>query len=143
MNKIIKIFFVLAFIAIFMNIFTLSVQAVEIKDDASTTVIAKKTTLGDITSGADTFLNAGGEQTTIGEDDLKDLSDTVYNILFTLGIIIIVIVGIALGIKFMTSGLEGKAETKAMLLPYIIGCVIILGSFGIWKIVVLILQKTT
>ena len=43
----------------------------------------------------------------------------------------------------MTSGIEEKAEVKAMLLPYVIGCVILFGSFTIWKVVVTIVSDTT
>ena len=41
----------------------------------------------------------------------------------------------------MTSGIEEKAEVKAMLVPYIVGCVILFGAFTIWKVVLTILQN--
>ena len=40
----------------------------------------------------------------------------------------------------MVSGIEGKVEAKQLLVPYVVGCVMIFGGFGIWKLVVTILQ---
>ena len=72
---------------------------------------------------------------------MQTMSNTLYNILFTTGVIIAFIIGGVLGIKFMTEGLEGKAEVKAMLAPYIVGCIILFGAFTIWKVVLTILQS--
>lgn len=102
---------------------------------------AQKHTLGEIIKESEDFISAGekeGEK--ISQDNLKNLSDTIYNILLVLGIVVAVIVGVILGIKFMTEGVEGQAEIKKALIPYIIGCVIVFGAFTIWKIVVDIMQ---
>ena len=40
----------------------------------------------------------------------------------------------------MISSAEEKAEVKKMLIPYIVGCIVVFGGFGIWKLVVNILQ---
>ena len=72
--------------------------------------------------------------------DLKNVSNTVYNILFIVGVVIAVIMGAVLGIKLMLSGIEQKAEVKKLLVPYVAGCIIIFGGFGIWKLAVTILQ---
>lgn len=98
-------------------------------------------TLGDIIKGANNFLSLGGQNgDRISDQNLKTLSNNLYNILFGVGILIAFIIGGILGIKFMTEGVEGKAEVKNMLVPYIVGCVVLFGSFTIWKIVVTILQ---
>lgn len=101
----------------------------------------KEHTLGDIIANANNFLSKGeGTESPISDSDLKAMSNTLYNILFISGIIIAFVVGGILGIKFMISGLEEKAEVKQMLMPYVIGCVILFGAFTIWKIVLIILQ---
>ena len=64
----------------------------------------------------------------------------IYNIVLQIGVGLAVIVGIVLGVKFILSSVEGKAEVKKMLITYVVSCVVIFGSFGIWKIVVTILQ---
>ena len=68
--------------------------------------------------------------------ELKELSDTIYNVLLIIGTVIAVIIGAILGIQFITGSVEQKAKVKDSLIPFIIGCVIIFGAFGIWKIVV-------
>ena len=99
-------------------------------------------TAGEVITDADSFINKGqsGANSVIGQDKLKALSDTIYNILLVVGIVAAVIVGALLGIKFITEGVEGKAEVQKALIAYVIGCVIIFGAFTIWKIVVTILQ---
>ena len=45
-----------------------------------------------------------------------------------------------IGIQFITSGVEGKAKVKEKLIPYGVGCVVAFGAFGIWRLVLNILQ---
>lgn len=105
---------------------------------------------GDITSGAGGFIEAGRNQLTnqikngeepLNYDNMQDLSDVIYNVLLVVGIIAAVIVGLIIGIKIMTGSAGQKAETKELLIPYIVGCVIIFGGFTIWKIVVDLLNQ--
>ncbi len=77
----------------------------------------------------------------IKQDNLQKMSNTLYNILLVTGILIALIVGMILGIKFIMGGIEEKAEIKTMIIPYIVGCVVVFGAFTIWKIVVDILQS--
>lgn len=52
------------------------------------------------------------------------------------------IVGTVIGIQFMVASAEDKAKVKEALIPYIIGCAVIFGSFTIWSIAVRLLQST-
>ena len=52
-----------------------------------------------------------------------------------LGIIIAILVGMFLGIKYMMGSIEEKAELKETLIAYVVGCIVIFGAFGIWKLV--------
>ncbi len=83
-----------------------------------------------------TILQKDGNKNIINEDGLKSTSDKIYNILTISGMIIAVIVGTILGIKFMVSSIEEKAKIKEILLVYIIGCVVLVGAFSLWKIIV-------
>lgn len=83
------------------------------------------------------FLKASeGEDIGVENGKLKDASDSIYNLLSSIGMIISVIVGIILGIKFMMASAEDKAKVKEALMPYILGCVVVFGAFGIWKIII-------
>lgn len=82
------------------------------------------------------FLNAGGGTSTVNDVKLKEASNSIYNLLSSIGMIVCVIVGIILGITFMMASAEDKAKVKEALIPYIVGCIVVFGAFGIWKIVI-------
>lgn len=102
------------------------------------------TSIGDIFSGADDFIQSGinDKNPTIDESDLEKMSDLLYNTLLIIAIVIAVIVGLVIGMQFMTGSVEQKAKVKETLIPYIAGCIVIFGAFGIWKLVVEILSTT-
>ena len=72
---------------------------------------------------------------------MQDFSKTMYNILITIATFVAVLVGGILGVKIMISSADEKAQVKELLIPYVIGCVVVFGAFGIWKLVVTILQN--
>ena len=47
---------------------------------------------------------------------------------------------IVLGIQFVTGSLGEKADVKKNLIVYLVGCVIIFGAFGIWRLLLQLLQ---
>ena len=67
---------------------------------------------------------------------------SISSCLFIVAIITAVIVGLVIAIKFITGSVIEKAEVKETLTPYIAGCVVVFGAFGIWKLVVTILNQT-
>lgn len=104
---------------------------------------SKVHTTGEVINEAKDFLDIGrgDADNKIGQENLQKMSNTLYNILLVTGILIALIVGMILGIKFIMGGIEEKAEIKTMIIPYIVGCVVVFGAFTIWKIVVDILQS--
>lgn len=94
--------------------------------------------LDDMMSDGEAFIENG--TVTYDQTKLTNVSNTIYNILLTVGVIMAVLVGAILGIKLMVSGVEQKVEAKKLLVPYVAGCIVIFGGFGIWKLVVTILQ---
>ena len=101
-------------------------------------------TASDIITGADDFIQSGisDPHSTIDDSDLKEMSDLLYNALLVIAIVVAVIVGLVIGIQFMTGSVAQKAKVKETLIPYIAGCIVIFGAFGIWKLVVGILSQT-
>lgn len=99
-------------------------------------VYASDTSISDIFQGAKDFISKGGDVTEEQENKLISTSNLVYNILLVLGIGTAVIVSGILGIKFMIGSVEEKAQIKDQLVPFVIGCIVVFGAFGIWKIVV-------
>lgn len=98
-------------------------------------------TVGDAADGAQGFLDTGkGQDSPINEDALKQGSNTLYNVLLIIGVGVAMVWGTILGIQFVTGSLEEKANIKNGLTAYIFGCVIIFGAFGIWKLVISLLE---
>lgn len=89
-----------------------------------------------IFSDGKSFLEAGNkdENNYVNEKSLKDASSNIYNTFYVIGMILMAIVGIVLGMQFISSGVEGKAQVKEALIAYVIGCIVIFGAYGIWKL---------
>lgn len=98
------------------------------------------TAIDDVVRDGDSFLSkANPVSTVINEEELSNFSSDVYNLIFAIGMIIAVIVGMVLGIQFMISSIDEKAKIKETIVPYFIGCAVLFGAFAIWKIVIEIL----
>lgn len=97
--------------------------------------------LQDIMNRAEGFVNNGENGgNVINNDALKEGSNTLYNVLLVIGIAVAFIWGIVLGIQFVTGSLGEKADVKKNLIVYLVGCVIIFGAFGIWRLILQLLQ---
>lgn len=83
--------------------------------------------------------NAG---TTGAKADWSSFNDLA-GILWGAGIFVVLIAGTILGIKYMFSSMEEKANIKESMRPFIIGTVIIIGALTIWKFAVEILDKVS
>ena len=97
--------------------------------------------IGQIFSTGDDWLNTGKDHTnvTMDSEDIKDMSGNIYNMFLAVATGVAVIVGAILGIQFMTAGIDKKVEVKQSLFPYLVSCIVVFGSMGIWKLIVTIL----
>lgn len=103
----------------------------------SSLIPIKVNAVSDMFKSADDFLAAGSAPTTvIDETKLQSTSETIYKWLMTIAICVAVIIGAVLGVQFITGSVEGKAKIQEALLPYIVGCIVVFGSFFIWKTLV-------
>ena len=95
-----------------------------------------------IISDAETFIQDGQDSNiaTINQENADTVLNSIYNIMLAIGITVTVIWGLVIAIKLMMSSVEEKAEYKKLLWPYLIGCIVIFGSFIIWKIVIIIMN---
>jgi len=92
--------------------------------------------LSDVISGGKDFLESSKDNVKIDEDKLIKTSSSIYNILLMVSFVVVAVVGISLGIKYMMAGVEEKADVKNSLIVFVIGCIVVYGSFGIWKVIV-------
>lgn len=67
--------------------------------------------------------------------------DFIYNTLFIIGTAAAVIIGLILGIQYMTQSVEEQAKVKETLIIYAVGCIVTFGAFGIWKAVIVLLNQ--
>lgn len=92
----------------------------------------------DIITQGDRFLSMGSSAATgddvASDNEIMEIMNDIYSIIFPLGVVATVMVGGFLGIKFMLASAEDKAKVKESMVPYVIGCVVIYGAFGIWRI---------
>lgn len=102
----------------------------------------KASSISDVISGGDNFVSAAKssdddtDKSSIDQSKLQEASNTIYNILLFCGMALAIIITGILGIKFMIGSVEEKAQVKDALVPFVIGCIVIFGAFGIWKIFV-------
>ena len=94
-------------------------------------------TIDDTFEGAEKFANSSYDLDTTA---LNSTSRFLYQLLLAIAMIVAVVIGLLLGIKYMTSSAEDKAEVMETLIPYVISCCVVFGAFTIWKIIVNILM---
>ena len=109
-----------------------------------TNVKAEEITVEEIFDNADNFIEKGGGENevnkTINDVVLTDTSKFLYNALLSIAMIIAVIVGMVLGIKYMLATSEEKAEVKQTVPAYIVSCIVVFGALLIWKTLINIIQ---
>lgn len=99
--------------------------------------ITRAGVVDDVLNSGDQFLESGKDSPiTVEGIKLKNASDDIYYILLYTGIVLSVIIGAVIGIKIIIASAEEKAKVKEALVPYVIGCVVIFGAFGIWKLAI-------
>lgn len=99
------------------------------------------TTIDDIMNGGDLFIAAGSTESKnlIDENALKSTSNLIYNILFVIAMATALIMGVILGIQFITGGVAEQAKVKESIIPYVVGVVVVTSAFAIWKLVSILL----
>ncbi len=104
---------------------------------------AENVTPDSIIADADTFMADGqsSDVATINQNNANIAFNSIYNILLAIGITVTVIWGLIIAIKLMMASVKEKAEYKKMLWPYLVGCIVIFGSFIIWKIVIIVMNN--
>ena len=102
-----------------------------------TAFLQKTYALSDFFDSGKNFLDKGEPvEDYINTDQLKETSDTIHNTLFAIAIVIAVIVAMVLGIQFMWASADEKAKVKEAIIPFVVGCIVVFGSFDIWSTVV-------
>ena len=112
------------------------------------TVYTSKTealSLDGIFKAGDNFINEGKTESqkneAINYEEFRLTTNNIGSVLTTLGIVLAVIIGGILGIQIMWGSIEQQVKAKEMIMPYVVGCIVIFGAFGIWKLAVTIFSQ--
>ena len=118
-------------------ILVLMIVAVTLMINVNMTYAADDTKdISDVFTGAEDFLDKAGSSSAVDEGKLQSTSNLIYRILFVFGMAIAVVISAVLGIKFMIGSTEEKAQIKEALIPFVLGCIVVFGAFGLWKLIV-------
>lgn len=110
---------------------------------AANTSSSSGQTIDNMIDSANDFTTEEDDSTlTVQNNELQDLSSLIFNVLLNLATALSVLVGLYIGIQFMIGSVEQKAKVKELLVPYVVGCIVVYGALGIWKLVVTILQNS-
>ena len=112
------------------------------------TIYTSKTealSLDGIFRAGDNFINEGKTESqkneAINYEEFRLTTNNIGSVLTTLGIVLAVIIGGILGIQIMWGSIEQQVKAKEMIMPYVVGCIVIFGAFGIWKLAVTIFSQ--
>ena len=95
-----------------------------------------------IWSKAQGFISKGGQgkiSQSVAEQDLQAIG----NILFGIAILVLLVVGSIMGVKFMISGADERANMKQKLVWYVVSAVLIFSAAGVFNIVYNVIKTAT
>lgn len=147
MKKILKTITILLIVNIIINLympysFRVQAQGTDGAGESSGTS-SQLDSYNSINNKAKEFINNGSNQITISsqtvEEDLKPFAQ----IMMGIAILVLLSVGAILGVKYMISGADEKANIKEKLIWYVIAAVLIFGAVPIFNIVIKILNNVS
>ena len=94
-----------------------------------------------INEKAKEFINRGSEKETISQQKVEQDLLPLARILMGIAVLVLLVVGAILGVKYMISGADERAKIKEKLIWYIVSAVLIFGAVAIFNIVINILNK--
>ena len=94
---------------------------------------------GDLTSLKNGMKNVSDGDTTSGNVGIIKGIDMVFYLIRYVGTGVSVIAVLWLGIKYMLSSIEDKAEIKKKAVPFVIGCVLIFGTSNLLGVIIKII----
>ena len=94
------------------------------------------TSLDDIFSAGKEFIDKGSKDTPISTEDAIDAFVPVGITLVGIATIVLVIVGLIMGVRYMIAGANEKAQLKQKLIYFVISVVLVYGATGIFALVI-------
>lgn len=107
----------------------------------NTNVFADGFSIDGIFRQGQSFIENGSQNTVMDDGALSNIINPISGAFLTVGTFVIVGVGIYLGIKYVTSGVDDKANVKKQAYGVLVSAIVIFGAYGIWKLVYGIVSK--
>lgn len=85
---------------------------------------------------AQNFIKRGEDTEQISSEEAQKGLLGLGGILMSIGILVALVTGLILGVKYMISGADTKANLKQVLIWWVVGVIVVLGAIGIFNIVV-------
>ena len=101
-------------------------------------------------SSGDQIINAGrtwldrakaSGQSKINANQVAEVIKPVANVLLGAGSVLIVIVGVIMGIKYLSASPDQQGQLKKQLVGLFISAIVLYGAYGIWSIVYTVLNS--
>ena len=68
-------------------------------------------------------------------EEIVDIGEKIVGIIQIIGTVVAVVIMVILGIKYITSSIEEKADIKKAMIPYVIGAILIFSTTSIVRVV--------
>lgn len=106
-------------------------------------ITSQASLFGNIQSSAENFLQTGKNNQKISAQTAKDKILPIAGMLVAIATIVFLIVGGILGVQYMMSGANERAQLKQKLIWFVIAIAVVYGGAGIFNIAVNIMLKVT
>lgn len=98
-------------------------------------------TFDEMKSQADSWLSKGQSGSKVKEDDIASIMLPIGQFLVGIGAVVLIVVTIIMGIKYMTADPNSKGKLKQQFLGLVVSTVVIFGAYGIWVMVYNFMDK--
>ena len=98
-------------------------------------------TFDEMKSQANSWLSKGQSGSKVKEDDIANIMLPIGQFLVGIGAVVLIVVTIIMGIKYMTADPNSKGKLKQQFLGLVVSTVVIFGAYGIWVMVYNFMDK--
>ncbi len=92
-------------------------------------------TFDEMSSQAQSWLDQGKSGNIVSEDKIADILLPIGQFLMGVAVVVLIVVTVILGIKYMTADPNTQAKLKQQMIGLVVSAAVIFGAVGIWRIV--------
>lgn len=92
-------------------------------------------TFDDMASQAQSWIDSGKNGNIVSEQKVSEILLPIGQFMMGLAILVLIIVTIILGIKYMSADPSTQAKLKQQMIGLVVAAVVIFGAVGIWRLV--------